>query len=287
MEEVASLFPDLVVTGVHRVVRREGGWYAEVTTRMRTRETWKRTMPTHGETKTRVTMPLEPTDPADTQLDEIRDLSQKVLDDPEALLVLVGEPETGDDAATMLDALRTVEGEGEPASDAEAAVVAVINDYLGEPSTSQESAGGDTGAQTGDASQTASEVADEPLKTCLKCDTPKGLSEFRRDRRSKDGRASTCKACKKKAERKVYRNKKRDTVSEPKTGDDTASTTPEGEASTTAGVTGNGGGTIEDWRRQFVNPTLEQLEHLRAFLGAATFDETVDVVKEIRVDHGS
>lgn len=298
MEEAASLYPCLVVTGVHHIRRRQGGWYAEVSTRMRTRGTWKRTMPTHGETKTRVTTPLDPSDPAEEQLREIRDLSARVLDDPEAMLALVGEPETGDDAATMLEALQTVEAGDEPASDAEAEMVSVINDYLGEPpasnnsnDTDDRSDDGDPPATTppADATSAAEPPADESLKTCSQCDTPKRLSEFRRDRSSKDGRASACKECRRKADRKAYRRRKEAEKMESKEelDDATAETpqaTPQEAGNGTAGRTrneSNGAGDVEDWRRRFVNPTLDQLEHLRAFLGDVSFDETVAVAKQV------
>jgi hypothetical protein len=286
MEQVAGLFPDLIVTGVHRVERRVGGWYAEVTTRERSRKSRKRTMPTHGETRTRVTAPLNPLDVAEEELAELRRLSEEVLDDSEAFLVLAGEPESGDEAAVMLDALRTVKDGGEPASDEEAAIVALIGEYLGEPPP--EPASSDDASKLFESLGTGS----EPTKRCSKCNVPKPLTEFRADRSTKDGRSPQCKECRSKAERERYvsrrQSKSRDTkTKEAATGeerdssviDDIDHETSNGKPAT---AKSNGHAQPADgWKQLFDNPTLDRLEHLRAFLEGASFDETVTVVREI------
>ena len=46
------------------------------------------------------------------------------------------------------------------------------------------------------------------MKRCYKCDTPKPLDQFHKNKERKDGRASTCKECRIKVHREHYLNNK-------------------------------------------------------------------------------
>jgi len=280
MAEVASLFPYLIVTGVQQVERRRGGWFVAVVTKERKKGQRKVTEPTHRDGETRVTTPLEPLAPLEEQIEEIRRHSRKVLGDPEALLDLVGNTE--DEAATLFAALRQVQRGGQPSSDNEAAVVALIEEYLGEPTGDgqtnrptppsgpvAESRSADPAPAESSSDSPSTQGAAE-TKQCRKCREERAVTEFSRDRRAKDGRASICKLCRRTQYQKYYQARKageaqppRDAV-EPKDG--------------------NGATTVEldpSWRELFADPSLGQLELLRSFLGDVTFDETVRITRAI------
>jgi hypothetical protein len=288
MVQVASLYPGLLVRGIHSIEQKDdGSWFAKVNTSERTNKNRKRTMPTHRTergTRYAATSP-DPTtgdDAAQLQdhLEEIRDLSRIVLDDADALLILIGEPETGVEAGAMLGALRKVHLGLEPLPGREAEIVQTVIEFMDEPPTLQSAESHEEEPVDHEPTAMAAQSDVSPTKRCTKCNVDKPLTAFNRDKKSKDGLSYRCRDCKNRRDREVRAVGVTD--EQPDLGPlRAASDRPYRDEEQPEQPDGQMDLEPEDWRRLFANPSLDQLEALRSFLGEMTLDEVARITRTI------
>lgn len=193
------------------------------------------------------------------QLTRIRELSKIVLGDPDRLFLHVGIPETRWEASTMLGALHKIRNQHKPAAGQEAAMTERIQ-QIPHASTVQLV---DPLPQEEEKSELMPET-----KRCKDCDEVKPASQFGADRRTADGLARHCKDCKRVLNRKYNANRKQRSTA-PSRSPIPAPTSASTQETPPLPVQ-------DDWRQAFVNPTLDRLRLLQAFL-----DSSLDTAAEV------
>lgn len=105
-------------------------------------------------------------------------------------------------------------------------------------------------------------------KKCSRCQETKPADQFGNNKASPDGLTYYCKPCDKarREEKKAAKKPKAPKVEAPKPAE--APTAPEPPS-------------LNGWRAAFADPTLTQLEQLRALVGVSSLDEAAAISREI------
>lgn len=133
-------------------------------------------------------------------------------------------------------------------------------------------------AQRWESTHGGGDVTDEVLvKECKKCRKSKAIDEFGTDKKAPDGHSYWCKECVRERNRANYQKNK--SGSNPATRPPRKPRAPKPDPQVVPDPPQSA--TVDAWRQVFSNPTLDQLEALKSFLGVVSLDEAARISRVI------